>query len=307
MQIFLSGLVMTASLAVIVAVILSRRFVNGLTLLSSWRWAVAGTVSVVIAMIVTSRIVAVSPAWCSAAQYFAATMLLTPLVAALGARRPGNAAWQWFVVLPMIVVLQWPAMTQLLNNRGREAIDLGAPATIGVLLVIAMSAGTLLGTSMTLPALMYVAAVLCCFLPSSGWIESASAIPLLSPLLLLAAQTHAASILRTCVTASRSARNLAESTDAAWQLFQTLYGLVWTRRVLDRINQFAPGEQWTVTLTLPGFRRSNGAAGTDADLAKPLEAFRWVLSRFADPAWIEKHVSNTAADMSASDHLKSEI
>ncbi len=307
MQIFLSGLVIAASLAVVVAAILSRRFVNGLTLLSAWRWAVAGAVSVVIAMIVTSRIVTVSPAWCSAAQYFAATMLLAPMVAALGARRPGNVAWQWFVVLPMVVVLQWPAMTQLVNNRGREAIDLGAPATMGVLLVITMSAGTLLGTSMTLPALMYVAAVLSCLLPSSGWLESASAIPLLSPLLLLAAQIHAASILRARYATARNARSAAESTDAAWQLFQNLYGIVWSRRVLDRINQFAPGEQWTVTLTLLGFRRSDGAAGTDAELAKPLEAFRWVLSRFADPMWIEKHVSNTAEEVSDSEHLKSQI
>ena len=307
MQILLSGVVIAASLAFFVEVMLSRRFVTGLTLMSSWRWAVAGAFSVVASMLVTRKVVTLAPGWTSAAQYFAATMLLTPLVAALGARRPGNAAWQWFVVLPMIVVLQWPAVTQLMSSRGSEPLELGAPATIGVLLVITMSTWTLLGSSMTLSGLMYVAAVLCCLLPSSGWMASTSSLPLLSPLLLVGAQIPAASILKARFAAARNARGVAESTDASWQLFQTLYGLVWTRRVLDRVNQFAPGEQWSVALTRLGFRRSGGGAVSDAELAKPLEAFRWVLSRFADPEWIKKHVSNMAVDVSVSDYFKSAI
>ena len=291
MQILLSWFVLAANLAVIVGVARCRRFVTGLTLMASWRWALAAAVCTLVSTILSSPLVTPSPGWRSAVQYFAATMLLTPLVAALGARRPGNAAWQWFVVLPMIVVLQWPAVTQLLSSRGSEAIELAAPATAGVLLVVMMSAGTLLGTSMTFSALMYVAALLCCLLPSSGWMESTSSIPLLSPLLLLAAQIHGASILRARFAANRSAGNVVESADAAWNLFQSLYGLVWTRRVLDRVNQFAPGENWTVTLTLNGFRRSDGGAVSDAEITKPLEAFRWVLGRFADQAWIEKYVA----------------
>ena len=263
MQILLSGVVITASLAFFVEVMLSRRFVTGLTLMSSWRWTVAGAFSVVASMLVTLEVVTLAPGWTSAAQYFAATMLLTPLVAALGARRPGNAAWQWFVVLPLIVVLQWPAVTQLMSSRGSEPLELGAPATIGVLLVITMSAGTLLGSSMTLSGLMYVAAVLCCLLPSSGWMASTSSLPLLSPLLLVGAQIPAASILKARFAAARNARGVAESADASWQLFQTLYGLVWTRRVLDRVNQFASGEQWSVALTRLGFRRSGGGAVSD--------------------------------------------
>ncbi len=287
MQLLLNGLALFASVAVLVGVVCSRPFVTGLTLVSSWRWALGASVSVIVSTFVSSGIVAVSPAWISAAQYFSATMLLTPLVATLGARRPGHAAWQWFVVLPMIVVLQWPAITQLMGSRGREVIELGAPATIGVLLVVMMSAGTLLGTSMTPSALIYVAAVLCSLLPCSGWMESTSAIPQLSPVLLLGAQIHAVSILRARFAAVRNAATATESADAVWQLFQILYGLVWTRRVLDRVNQYAPGEQWNVRLTIPGFRRSDDAPVSDEDLVKPLEAFRWVLSRFADQAWLD--------------------
>ena len=71
-----------------------------------------------------------SDAVTSAAAYFATTMLLTPLVTTLGARRPGIAPWHWFVVLPMVVVLQWPAASQLFGSHWRVPVELNAPATI---------------------------------------------------------------------------------------------------------------------------------------------------------------------------------
>ena len=36
--------------------------------------------------------------------------MLSPLMAVLGARRPSANVWAWFVVLPMLVVLSWPAI-----------------------------------------------------------------------------------------------------------------------------------------------------------------------------------------------------
>lgn len=283
-------LAVVVSIAVIAGVLSGRRFVAGLTLMASWRWAVAASATLLLSTLVSSSLVVVTPGWKSAAQYFSATMLLTPLVATLGARWPGNRAWQWFVVLPMIVVLQWPAATQLVSSQGREAIELGAPATTGVLLVVMMSAGTMVGTSMALSALMYIAAILCCLLPTSGWMESTSSIPLLSPLLLFAARIHAGFVLKRRCAAVQSAASLAASIDSAWKLFQNLYGLVWTRRVLDRVNQFALREEWIVMLTPEGFRSADGLTVRDEDLLKPLDAFRWVLSRFADHEWIERHL-----------------
>ncbi|MEZ6148255.1 MAG: hypothetical protein R3B91_23050 [Planctomycetaceae bacterium] len=40
--------------------------------------------------------------------YSVALLSLCPPIAVLGARRPGAAAWTWFVILPMLAVLGWP-------------------------------------------------------------------------------------------------------------------------------------------------------------------------------------------------------
>ncbi|MBC7967985.1 MAG: hypothetical protein H7Z17_18915, partial [Fuerstia sp.] len=55
------------------------------------------------------------------------------------------------------------------------------------------------------------------------------------------------------------------------------------------INQFAPREKWTVQLTATGFGRLDGDTPTDDELRRPLEAFIWVLTRFADEGWL-RHV-----------------
>jgi hypothetical protein len=293
LQFLVNCLAVVACLGTLYGIFISRRFVEGLTLMSSWRWGVATLVTTTAAVIVNGPLVSVSPGWKTASSYFAATMLLTPLIATLGARRPGHGPWQWFVVLPMIIVLQWPSVTQLVSSGGREGIELGAPATTGVLLVILMSAGTLVGRSMFVPALLYIAAVLCSLLPASGWTNPDSSIPLLSPFLLAAALASGGFTLKSHYQRVQDANGTAESVDAVWMLFQSLYGLAWSRRVLERINQFGPGELWTVRLTFNGFRRPDGTVACEQELTRPLEAFRWVLTRFADPQWITSHLKET--------------
>ena len=285
---FLSWFSLTTSIVLVLRVFVLRRYVSGLTVAYSWTWAIAALPALMMATLATGNIVSLPIGWKMAAQYFAVIMLLTPAVSTLGARKPGVGTWQCFVVAPLILVLQWPGTSQLISSRGREALDLGAPATTGVLLVILMSAGTGLGTSMSASATIYIAAVICCLLPSSGWIEPASSLPLFAAPLLLLAEVQASRVVYARYKALRAAETGSAVIDETWMLFQDLYGLVWARRVLDRVNQFAQREQWAVLLTMDGFRRcDNGQLASDAELQKPLEAFSWVLSRFADHSWID--------------------
>ena len=80
----------------------------------------------------------------------------------------------------------------------------------------------------------------------------------------------------------------SELVDASWSLFQDLYGLVWAKRIQDRVNHFAARENWSVLLTHQGFRDENGNGPLDQDLEKPRDALRWVLTRFADDQWISE-------------------
>lgn len=286
MQSFYSWQAVIASLLLFGRLLRARSLISGTTLTYSWGWSVAASLSLLVTTLFTGMPGRASAGLTTTIQYFSVIMLLTPAVATLGARRPGAGTWQWFVVVPLILVLQWPATSQLLSSRGREALDLGAPQTTGIMLVLLMSAGTGLGGSLTIPTILYLLGVICCLLPSSGWIDTASTLPLWSPFLLLTAEIITTRAVRRRYLAIRTATSVVTETDAVWMLFQDLFGVIWARRVLDRVNQFSVREEWTVSLTGSGFRRADGSVPEDQELKKPLEAFHWVLGRFVDETWL---------------------
>ena len=265
-----------------------RSMVSVWTACQAWNWMIAALLAVLLHAVLSWPLLQVSGAVTSTAAYFATTMLLTPLVTLLGARRPGIAAWHWFVVLPMVIVLQWPAISQLLGSHGRAPIELSAPATVGVVVVLVMSAGTLLGTSSTGVALVYSSGILILLTSATGHKSAQFPVTAFASILILAATWIACRNLDHLVNQLRSATTAAQRTQAVGELFSSLYGLAWTRRVQDRINQFAPREQWTVQLTATGFKRLDGGTPTDDELQRPLEALIWVLSRFTDEGWLRR-------------------
>ncbi|MEJ7591400.1 MAG: hypothetical protein WKF77_07615 [Planctomycetaceae bacterium] len=268
-----------------------RSAVSVWTVCQAWNWMVVALLAVLLQGILSLPLLHVGGAVASAAAYFATTMLLTPLVTILGARRPGIAAWHWFVVLPMVVVLQWPAISQMFGSHGRAPIELNAPATMGVVVVLVMSAGTLLGTASAGVALVYSSAILLLLASATGNKSAQFPVTAFVPILMLTAMWIARRNIDGHLTRLRSATTASQRSQAIGEMFSSLYGFAWTRRVQDRINQFAPREQWTVQLTSMGFRRSDGDTPTDDELRQPLEAFVWVLTRFADEGWL-RHVLN---------------
>ena len=286
MLIFLNCLSIVCCLLLVAATWRARALVRGLTLVYSWRWALASTLVVVVSCVTTAGCVSVSVAWKGAGQLFAAVTLLTPAVSTLGARKPGVSAWQCFVVSPLILVLVWPAVSQLVNNRGEGALELGVPAIAGIVVVLLMSAGTCLGTSLSLPFIFYASSIVVTLLPCTGWAAADSRWPLVAPLLLLIAVVCATRSIQAREHAVTEAATVGDLVDQTWLLFQNLYGLAWARRVQDRVNQFAVREQWTASLAPEGFRDAEGKRVSDEELQKPRDALRWVLGRFASEQWI---------------------
>jgi hypothetical protein len=269
-----------------------RSMVSAWTASQAWNWMIVALLAVLLHAVLSFPLLHASVAVTSATAYFATTMLLTPLVTLLGARRPGIAAWHWFVVLPMVIVLQWPAISQLFGSHGRAAIELSAPATMGVVVVLVMSAGTLLGTSSAGVAMVYSSAILLLLAAATGNKSAQFPVTAFAPILIMAAMWIARRNLDGHFTRLRSAVTTSQRTQAVSALFSSLYGLAWTRRVQDRINQFAPREKWMVHLTPQGFKRLDGDTPTHEELQQPLEAFVWVLTRFADEGWL-RHVLNS--------------
>ena len=283
---FLAIFSLIVSLALMQAILQGRPFFKGLTVSYSWGWSLVATTSLLLSVVMSGQMLSTSPAASSLLQFVSVVLLLTPAVSTLGARNPGVAVWQVFVVIPLIIVLLWPGLSDLISSRGQEPLRLGVPAFSGLCLVLMMSMSTCFGTSLTVASLYFFTAVSLGLCPAMGWMNHGSPWQSLTPILLLCGARLALRSIRGRLRAIETARTKSEVVDATWALFQDLYGLVWARRIQDRVNQFAAREQWTVLLTHDGFRDVNGNSPSDQDLEKPRDALRWVLTRFADDQWI---------------------
>jgi hypothetical protein len=311
-----------------------RPLTRGLTVRSAWYWAMAAVVAnlAVVLLRLLNPEAALNVE--SALLYLAAVLLLTPFVDVLGARNPGHRAWPWFVVLPMVIVLQWPALSQLWSQRTELPVEIPSPTAIGFLFVLVMGGGNYFGTANTLATTLASAAVTCVLLPLTEWVDwpgpgfhLAAAVLLMFAGLLVrirfttpGQETAAGQAVWGDVEAdgepataggAESGESLSSEVVAAiWMDFRDLFGTVWAKRVMDRMNQFGAREKWTVILTLDGFRNSDSAAGsgstagsdrvpasgstagsepTDEELIRPFEVLKWLLRRFASAEFFARY------------------
>lgn len=260
-----------------------RSSFTGLTAHSAWSWATAACVAAMIS--VGLRFFSDLPAGITTSiHYVAATLLLTPLMDILGARNPGHKAWPWFVIVPMLLVLQWPTISHLFSERLEIPLTVPLPATIGFLLVLIMGTGNYFGTANTAACLFSAAAILFFTLPVTEWSTWPGDLWCLIFSICLA--VAALLIEGRLKTASSSAGH-----ERLWTDFRDIYGMVWARRVMDRINQFSDREKWPVAMTLEGFRRRDSSQSAHEDLRRPEEILRWVLRRFADQDFLNQYLS----------------
>jgi hypothetical protein len=293
-EFLLRSLTIVASGLLVIQTLRFRKLIVDWTAATSVVWLAVAAGFVSVAAMCSLPAVGPGPGWCGTLHYLAAILLLTPAICTLGARRPGAGPWQWFVVLPMILVLLWPVLTQAIDTGGRTPVELSNPQLCGFVLAAVMGFGPSVGTPAAAPTLLRIAAVIVALLPvrtSAAWAGSFAAVV---PLLLLCELALLRS--RVCATLDRlhQAVSLHDRTREIWLLFLTLYGSVWPRRVLDRISQFERGERWTVTLREDGFHAHSGAVPRDEELQKPLEAFRWLLSRFVTSDWMNREFERNA-------------
>ena len=110
-----------AGLATLVPVLTRMRSgLAGTALVHAWpatllTWTVWTVVSIVT--------LAPSPLrpWADCLWYLAAVAALIPPIAALGARRPINRSWTWFVLVPLVLVFAWPVMPTVWRGADNPA------------------------------------------------------------------------------------------------------------------------------------------------------------------------------------------
>ncbi len=231
--------------------------------------------------------------------YSGAVFLLAPFVAILGARRPRTGAWNWFVLLPMLLVLHWPVVTTA-TGSGLSGFELPTPMMLGCVLVLTMGLGNSFGTRFTLPAILI--AIGMCWVLKTITFESrgdAGDDALISDALVVAAGAYglAAIVFLVRNTAvqkpERSPGESASTLDdlnRMWLDFQNLFGIVWAKRVMDRLNQFSSRERWPYQVQLYGFESKPELPGNPAIESAMLDRVRWVMRLFVDPEWLDERL-----------------
>ncbi|GAB5443243.1 MAG: hypothetical protein Fues2KO_35920 [Fuerstiella sp.] len=266
------------------------------TALTAVRWmqvAIIGNVLVVLARLILPIVDGVRPAIpasLSYAGYASAVLLLAPLIAVLGARKPGAAAWPWFVILPLCLVLQWPSVSQLAAGGWHTRLEVPAPTAIGFLLVVVMGVGNYFGTRFTLQCLVGGIGLVLLLVPYTDW-YAGSDYPWFGFLGLILV---ASSAVRFCNAVGQLPDWSEASVGDLWIGFRDVFGIVWAKRVMDRTNQLAGRERLNVHLTLDGFVSGGEAENHPTDDAgRTGQLMAWVLKRFFDESVLLPHLPST--------------
>lgn len=276
-----------------------REAIHFTTLLSAWRWAfatrwfwMAATLASAIGSPMTQGIK--DQLW-----YAAAVMLLCPPISILGARRPGSAWWSWFIVVPLLCVMGWPAAEAWRNGVPPEPLEIDAPVVIGYAFVLVMGLGNYFGTCFTRPAILLAAAALlnvsAFWHDRPDWMPNATWSHLMATAGVIAATWWGAIGFR-----QRSVS--LWPLERVWLDFRDTFGIVWARRVQERFNETALRSAWPVRLGPIGFvaeaaQRVDPIA-VDAATSDAMEAWlRWLLRRFVDPEWIDSRLRTPAIQL----------
>ncbi|RLS43439.1 MAG: hypothetical protein DWH81_02470 [Planctomycetota bacterium] len=270
-----------------------RRGLRGTTLTTTANWSIftaaiwtaAGTLS---AFVFAHNSEVQDQLW-----YWTAVVSVIPPIAVLGAKRPGSEAWNFFVLLPLVFVLGWPALT-VWTSHGPDALRVETPVLIGFVLVLVMGCGNYIATRLALPALLYALAVVLVLAPcstvSAGLGISFEAFRLSGTISMLLATLWSGLILT-------YRPETTSGPDRVWNDFRETFGIVWTKRAMDRINiEFATREQWPAQLGPDGLEWPTPPTDQQREHveARMVYALHWLLRRFVDPDWIDHRLVSPA-------------
>jgi hypothetical protein len=222
--------------------------------------------------------------------YAAAVVALCPAIAVLGSRRPGIRVWTGFILVPLLFALGWPVMTLWVQGSEVRGLQLETPQVVGYLLVLVMGAGNYFGTRHTFSGMSYFAANTLLVLSSS------SACPVWLSDRWWSRLGAMGCMALAVVTAGRTALQSTSGLDRfdrLWLDFFDQFGVVWGRRIQDRVNFVAAKEGWPARLELHGIVWNS--ASDPSTEARIEHTFRWLLRRFVDPEWIDARLGGSPA------------
>jgi hypothetical protein len=271
-------------------VIRLTRSVRHTSLTAAVAWAAWLQTTLTVTTIATLAKNRVSPGLLDQLWYLTAVSALCPLVAVLGARRGRLLEWSVFIVLPVVVVLEWPALAQLVRCWNGQRLELELPTKLGYAVVLVMGAGNFVGTRFTLPAFAFAA----CWGAITFLDHSSVEKPW-----MLRVPAFFVSVAQVCFWSwAFHVANQQKPLTNGWTRvsldFRDHFGVVWSTRLTARINEIARREQWPWVLTAEGLESISGenqSASTATTDPRVDQTFRWLLKPFVDSEWIDERLT----------------
>lgn len=274
----------------------ARSAITETTLTAAWMWGLVACLTWLVAQVATA-IPSTPNVTLDLLWYAAAVLAVCPFIAVLGARNPGAKAWTGFVMLPLVLVLSWPAIAMLFGNQG-GGIEITGPIQLGFYVAIVMGAGSYIGTRFTYPAIGVMAGVFVLLGSSASSSRAIASMCVVVPIL-----SHGIPQPRSQLTfpASRDeASDFVTRYDVIWADFRDFYGLVWAKRVIDRLNQLFARDKLPIQIHMDGLTwESQPISEQEFDhvLEKVDKSVFWILGRFVTERWVEARLENVGQDI----------
>jgi len=270
----------------------ARRHLSQTTLTTAWYWMLLALLLWSVGWTATIIVPVLPIAMADQLWYATAVSMLCPFIAVLGARRPVSRVWTWFVIMPLLIVLEWPAIVMHGDVSDSNSLSLEGPAILGFAVVAIMGLGNYVGTRYAIPVLLAATALVLLVAPFSTAAPNLFSNRFHSRIWATLALVAAVLIARRL---SRRGAVTQPPFDMLWNDFRSWFGIVWAKRIQDRVNETAEKENWPHRLQPFGFVATEDSSSSipDSQTHERIEqTMRWLLRRFADPEWIDARLTS---------------
>lgn len=270
--------------------------VRGSTAVPAAWWAVAACLA--LALDAGSRVGGpTDPAAASRMRLVVAALAVCPAMSLLGAKRPQHGVWQ-LIVASLAVVIAMPALSAWLVRPG-SLPDVHLLGRGFLALLAAVGWMNFLATQNGLSATAITAGQLAVIRPFLPGIATDRALPqdsldCFGSCVIAAGAVLAAAWPLVRQTSAASGRGAADAViraiDPPFLALRETLGAAWALRIAERFDSVAATRGWPCRLTFRGAE----VGGDPADASwhrDALRAFKALMHRFVDDAWLARHGS----------------
>jgi hypothetical protein len=268
--------------------------VRGSTAVPAAWWAVSACLA--LALDAGSRMGGpADPASLARMRLVVAALAVCPAMSLLGAKRPQHGVWQ-LIVASLAVVIAMPALSAWLVRPGSlPDVHLLGRGFLAVLAAVGWM--NFLATTNGISATAITAGQLAVIRPFLPGIATDRALPhdsldCFGACLIAAGAVLAAAWPLVRQTSAASGRNAADalsrSIDPPFLALRETLGAAWALRIAERFDSVAAARGWPCRL---GFRGAEvgGDPADDSWHRDALRAFKALMHRFVDDAWLARH------------------